>query len=215
MIYQRERFLTIFASRIKMTHDDRCNLYSILLNLFLVNLIIKFRMPIIKTLRGKIPQFGKDVFIAENAVIIGDVIVGDQCSVWYNVVIRGDVHSIRIGNQSNIQDGTVIHCTYKKASTQIGNRVTVGHSAVIHGCTLHDSVLVGMGAKILDLAVVESNVIVAAGSLVLEKSVLESGYLYAGVPAKKIKPLSPEQITGIQHYADQYIMYKEWYLEEE
>jgi len=172
-------------------------------------------MPIIKTLRGMSPQLGADCFIAENAVIIGDVVLGDRCSVWYNVVIRGDVHSIRIGNESNVQDGAIIHCTYQKAPTTIGNRVTIGHSAIVHGCTVQDSVLIGMGAKVLDLAVIESNVIVAAGSLVLEKSVLESGFLYAGVPAKKMKPLSEAQIQGIQFYASQYVMYREWYLAEE
>lgn len=171
--------------------------------------------PIIKTLNGISPKIGQNVFIAENAVIIGDVTLGDDASVWYNVVLRGDVHSIVVGQGSNIQDGAVVHCTYQKAKTTIGNFVTVGHSAIIHGCTIRDFVLVGMGAKVLDLAEVQSDVIIAAGSLVLEKTVLESGFLYAGVPAKKMKPLSEAQIQGIRFYASQYKMYSGWYREAE
>lgn len=172
-------------------------------------------MPIIKTLNGITPKIHDSVFIAENAVIIGEVIIEQESSVWYNVVIRGDVHSIRIGQQSNIQDGSIVHCTYQKASTQIGNYVTVGHGAIIHGCTLEDYVLIGMGAKVLDHAVVQPNSIVAAGSLVLERSIIESGFLYAGVPAKKIKPLSDKQIEGIRFYASQYKMYSGWYRDAE
>ncbi|MCS7085783.1 MAG: gamma carbonic anhydrase family protein, partial [Bacteroidia bacterium] len=143
--------------------------------------------PLIRSVRGFTPQIHPTVFLAETAVVIGDVVIGPESSVWYNVVIRGDVHSIRIGSRSNIQDGAVVHCTYQKAKTDIGNNVTVGHGAIVHGCTLHDFVLIGMGAKVLDHAVVESESVVAAGSVVLERTVVESGWLYAGVPAKKVK----------------------------
>lgn len=172
-------------------------------------------MAIVKSLRGKIPVIGSDCFLAENSVIVGDVVLGNRCSVWFNVVIRGDVNSIFIDDESNIQDNAVVHCTFDKSITEIGRNVTVGHSAIIHGCKIHDHVLVGMGAKILDNAVIESDVIVAANSVVLEKQKLESGYLYAGIPAKKIKPLSLQQIEGIRFYASQYIMYSGWYLDEE
>ncbi len=169
-------------------------------------------MPIIQAVRGIAPQIGKDVFIAENAVVVGDVVLGDQCSVWYNAVIRGDVHSIRIGAQTNIQDGAILHCTYQKASLTIGSRVNIGHAAIVHGCTVHDEVLIGMGAKILDHAVVPSHVIIAAGALVLENAQLESCYLYAGVPAKKIKPLTEEQIALLKRLPDNYIMYSGWFM---
>lgn len=171
-------------------------------------------MALIRSVRGFTPIIGEDVFLAENAVLIGDVVLGSGCSVWYNVVLRGDVHSIRIGSNTNIQDGAIVHCTYQKAHTAIGNNVTVGHGAIVHGCVIHDYVLVGMGAKILDLAVVQSDVIVAAGALVLEKSVLESGWLYAGVPAKPVKRLSEQQIEGIRKYANAYLMYKTWFTDE-
>ena len=171
-------------------------------------------MALVKTLRGVTPVIGKEVFLAETCVIIGDVVIGDYSSVWYNVVIRGDVHAIRIGAHSNIQDGAVVHCTYQKAATHIGNHVTVGHSAIVHGCTIHDYVLVGMGAKVLDNAVLQSDVIIAAGALVLENTVTESGWLYAGVPARKVKPLTPEHIEGIRKYAQAYDMYSQWYLAE-
>ncbi len=167
--------------------------------------------PLIRAVRGFVPQIHPSVFVAENAVVIGDVVIGPDSSVWYNVVIRGDVHSIRIGSRSNIQDGAVVHCTYQKAKTTIGDNVTVGHGAIVHGCTLHDFVLVGMGAKILDDAVVESESVVAAGSVVLERTVVESGWLYAGVPAKKVKRLTEEQILGLRKYADGYVMYSDWF----
>jgi carbonic anhydrase/acetyltransferase-like protein (isoleucine patch superfamily) len=172
-------------------------------------------MALLRSIRGFTPKIGKECFLAETAVLIGEVTLGDRVSIWYNTVVRGDVHSIVIGDDSNIQDGAVIHATYQKAKTVIGKNVTVGHSAIIHGCTLEDFCLVGMGAKVLDLAVVQSDVIVAAGALVLEKSVLESGWLYAGVPAKPVKRLSSEQITGIRKYADHYIMYSQWFRETE
>jgi carbonic anhydrase/acetyltransferase-like protein (isoleucine patch superfamily) len=171
--------------------------------------------PLIRPVRGIIPQIDPSVFIAENAVIIGDVVIGPQSSIWYNVVIRGDVHSIRIGARSNIQDGAIVHCTYQKAKTTIGDNVTVGHGAIVHGCTLQDFVLIGMGAKVLDHAVVETESVVAAGSVVLERTVVESGWLYAGVPAKKVKPLSPEQIAGLRKYADGYVMYSDWFRQGE
>ena len=149
-------------------------------------------MALIKSVRGFTPSWGEECFLAETATLIGDVMMGDQCSVWYNAVIRGDVNEIRIGNQVNIQDGAVIHCTYKKTGTYIGNRVSIGHLALVHGCTLEDNVLVGMGAIVMDNVVVPSNCLIAAGAVVLEKSILEAGYIYAGVPARKVKPLDPE-----------------------
>jgi len=172
-------------------------------------------MAFIRSVRGFMPQIAADVFLAETAVIIGDVVIGEGSSVWYNAVVRGDVHSIRIGKNTNIQDGAIIHCTYQKASTTIGNNVTIGHSAIIHGCTLHDFVLIGMGAKVLDHAVVPENTMVAAGGLVLERMVLESGFLYAGVPVKKIKALTDKQIEGLRTYANNYILYSQWFRENE
>src|SRR5882762_9713468 len=150
-------------------------------------------MPVILPVKDKSPAWGTDCFIAENATIVGDVVMGDNCSVWFNAVIRGDVHYIRIGNNTNIQDGAVIHATYLRAATTIGNNVSIGHNALVHGCKLHDNTLIGMGAIVMDNAVIEEFVIIAAGSVVLEKTVCESGYLYAGIPAKKIKPITNEQ----------------------
>lgn len=155
---------------------------------------------------------GEECFLAETATLIGDVMMGDQCSVWYNAVIRGDVNEIRIGNQVNIQDGAVIHCTYKKTGTYIGNRVSIGHLALVHGCTLEDNVLVGMGAIVMDNVVVPSNCLIAAGAVVLEKSILEAGYIYAGVPARKVKPLDPETAKFyITRTAANYVDYAEWF----
>lgn len=169
-------------------------------------------MALIKSVRGFTPSFGESAFLAENATIIGDVIAGDYCSVWYQAVVRGDVNSIRIGNKVNIQDGAVIHGTYERASTTIGNNVSIGHRALVHGCTLHDNVLVGMGAIIMDHAVVESNCLIGAGAVVLENSHLESGYIYAGVPAKKVKAISPEQFEDtIGRIANAYIKYAGWF----
>ncbi|MCI5080260.1 MAG: gamma carbonic anhydrase family protein [Saprospiraceae bacterium] len=171
-------------------------------------------MALIKSVRGFTPQFGDDCYLAENATIIGDTIMGDQCSVWFQAVVRGDVNSIRIGHKVNIQDGAIIHGTYERASTTIGNNVSIGHRALVHGCTLHDNVLVGMGAIIMDHAVVEENVLVAAGAVVLEKSVLESGHIYAGVPAKKVKAISPEQFKDtIGRISNAYIKYSGWFKE--
>lgn len=169
-------------------------------------------MGLIRPLNGKTPKIGKDCFIAETAVIIGDVEIGDHCSVWYNAVIRGDVHYIKIGNNTNIQDGAVIHATYQKSPTNIGNNVTIAHNATVHGCTLHDNVMIGINAVVLDDAVVESNSIVAAGSVVTKGTVVESGSVYAGVPAKKVKDISPELLEGeVKRIANAYEIYSGWY----
>jgi len=165
-------------------------------------------MALIKTVRGKTPKQGENCFFAENAVIVGEVEMGNDCSVWFHAIIRGDVNAIKMGNKVNVQDGAIIHCTYERASTMIGNNVSIGHRAIVHGCTLHDNVLVGMGAIIMDHAVVEENVLIAAGAVVLENSHLESGYIYAGVPAKKVKALSAEQFKdSVQRISDNYVMY--------
>ena len=165
-----------------------------------------------KKLNGKDPQFGKDCFIAENAVLVGDVIMGDECSIWYNAVLRGDVHYIKMGNKVNVQDGAVVHCTYQKSPTTIGNNVSIGHNAIIHGCTIHDNVLVGMGSIIMDDCIVESNSIIAAGAVVTKGTTVESGTIYAGTPAKKIKDISQELISGeINRIADNYVKYSGWY----
>lgn len=169
-------------------------------------------MALILPVKNISPRFGNNCFLAENATVVGDVVMGDDCSVWFNAVVRGDVNSITIGNKVNIQDNAVIHCTYQQAATSIGNEVSIGHTAIVHGCTLHDHVLVGMGAIVMDHAVVEENVLIAAGSVVLENSILESGFIYAGVPAKKIKPLSAEEFKNtISRIADNYVMYAEWF----
>jgi carbonic anhydrase/acetyltransferase-like protein (isoleucine patch superfamily) len=170
-------------------------------------------MPLILPVKNIMPTFGEDCFIAENATIVGDVVMGAKCSVWFNAVIRGDVHYIKIGNNTNIQDGAVIHCTYKYAPTNIGNNVSIGHNALVHGCTLHDNVLIGMGAIVMDHVVVDEFVIIAAGSVVLEKTICESGYLYAGTPAKKIKPLTEEQKEMLKNLPQNYIMYSGWFKE--
>jgi carbonic anhydrase/acetyltransferase-like protein (isoleucine patch superfamily) len=167
---------------------------------------------LIRALNGHTPKFGKDCFLAENSVIVGDVVMGDQCSIWYNAVIRGDVHFIRMGNKVNIQDGAVVHCTYQKSPTTIGNNVSVGHNAIVHGCTIHDTVLVGMGAIVMDDCVVESNSIIAAGAVVTEGTRVEAGTIYAGVPARKLKDISQELISGeIERIANSYIKYASWY----
>jgi len=171
-------------------------------------------MPLILPVKDKSPVWGSECFIAENATIVGDVVMGDNCSVWFNAVIRGDVHYIKIGNNTNIQDGAVIHCSYQYAPTNIGNNVSIGHNALVHGCTLHDNVLIGMGAIVMDHAVVEPFVIIAAGSVVLEKTICESGYLYAGTPAKKIKPITDAQREMLTRLPNNYIMYSGWFKEE-
>lgn len=161
---------------------------------------------------GKHPQFGENCFVAPNATIVGDVVMGNECSVWFNAVVRGDVHYIKIGNKVNIQDGAVIHCTYQKNPTEIGNNVSIGHNALVHGCTLHDNVLIGMGSIVMDRCVVHSNSIIAAGAVLLEGTVVEAGSIYAGVPAKKVKDISKELISGeIDRIANNYIKYASWF----
>ncbi|HEX5112272.1 MAG TPA: gamma carbonic anhydrase family protein [Saprospiraceae bacterium] len=169
-------------------------------------------MPTIRPLNNIMPSFGRDCFLADTAVIVGDVVMGDQCSVWWNAVIRGDVNAIRIGHRVNIQDGAVLHCTFEKSQTIIGNDVSIGHNAIVHGCTIEDEVLIGMGAIVMDLAVVQKHVIVAAGAVVLENSVLESGWIYAGTPAKKLKELDEENLQFfITRTAENYIKYSNWF----
>lgn len=167
---------------------------------------------LIKKLNGKMPQFGKDCFIAETAVIIGDVTLGNQCSIWYNAVIRGDVHYIKIGNKVNIQDGACIHATYQKSATNIGNNVSIGHHAIVHGCTIQDNVLIGMGAIVMDDCIIESNSIIAAGAVVTKGTHVKTGSIYAGTPAKKLKNINPELLSGeVNRIADAYIKYASWY----
>ena len=169
-------------------------------------------MALIKSVNGKSPQIGEDVYLAENATVVGDVVMGIQCSVWFNAVIRGDVHYIRIGNKVNIQDGAVIHCTYQKYPTEIGDNVSIGHNALVHGCEVMNNVLIGMGAIVMDGVRVHSNSIIAAGAVVLEGTIVESGCIYAGVPAKKVKELSQEQTAVlIEGIADNYVMYSSWF----
>ena len=169
-------------------------------------------MPVILPVKGIQPELGKDCFIAPNATIVGDVIMGDSCSVWFNAVVRGDVNSIRIGNKVNIQDGAVIHCTYEKTKTIIGDNVSIGHNAIVHGCTVEDNVLIGMGAIVMDNAHIGSNTIIAAGAVVLEGTKVEPGTIYAGVPAKKVKDISMELVSGeINRIANNYIMYASWF----
>jgi len=167
---------------------------------------------VIKAVNGKSPSIPEDCFVAENATILGDVTFGKLCSVWYNAVIRGDVHYIKIGDKVNIQDGAVIHCTYQKHPTEIGNNVSIGHNAIVHGCTLEDNVLIGMGAIVMDHAIIKTNAIIAAGSVVLENTVVESGCIYAGVPAKKVKEVSPEHFKDLnERIANNYVMYSGWF----
>ncbi len=169
---------------------------------------------IIKTVRGKTPIFGANCFIAENACVLGDVVMGDECSIWYNAVLRGDVHFIKIGNRVNVQDGAVVHCTYKKSPTTIGDNVSIGHNAIVHGCTIKDNVLVGMGSIIMDDCVIESNSIIAAGAVVTKGTHVASGTVYAGMPAKKIKDISPELSAGeIDRIAANYLKYASWFKE--
>lgn len=169
-------------------------------------------MALIKAVNGILPVFGKDCFLADNATVTGDVVMGDGCSVWFNAVVRGDVHYIRIGNNVNVQDGAIIHCTYQKAPVNIGNNVSIAHQAVVHGCTIHDNVLVGMGAIIMDGAVINSNSIIAAGAVVLEGTVVESGSVWAGVPAKKVKDIDEKLLHGqVNRISANYGRYASWY----
>lgn len=171
-------------------------------------------MSVILSIQDKHPQFGNNCFIAPNATVVGNVIMGDDCSVWFNTVIRGDVNFIKIGNKVNVQDGACIHCTYQKHGTTIGNNVSIGHHAIVHGCTVHDNVLIGMAAIVMDNVVIDSNTIIAAGALILENTICEAGSIYAGVPAIKIKSISQELISGeIDRIANNYIKYAGWYEE--
>jgi carbonic anhydrase/acetyltransferase-like protein (isoleucine patch superfamily) len=169
-------------------------------------------MAVILPVKGVLPTMGNNCFVAPNATIVGDVVMGDDCSVWFNAVIRGDVNSIRLGNKVNVQDGAVIHCTYQKTTTVVGNNVSIGHNAIVHGCTIDDNVLVGMGAIVMDNVKIGSNVIIAAGAVVLEGTVIEPGCIFGGIPAKKIKDISQELISGeINRIADNYLMYSSWF----
>jgi carbonic anhydrase/acetyltransferase-like protein (isoleucine patch superfamily) len=168
-------------------------------------------MAVILPVKGKTPDWGGNCFIAPNATIVGEVTMGNNCSVWFNAVIRGDVNAITIGNDTNIQDGAVIHATYLKASTAIGNRVSVGHNAIVHGCVVKDHVLIGMGAIVMDHAVIEEYCIIAAGAVVLENTICESGFIYAGTPAKKLKPITEQQRALLNKLPDNYVMYSDWF----
>lgn len=170
---------------------------------------------IIKAVNGKFPEIPKDCYVAENATIVGDVTLGENCSVWFNAVIRGDVNKITIGNKVNIQDGAVIHCTYQKHATIIGNNVSIGHNAIVHGCIIEDNVLIGMGAIVMDNCVVQSNSIIAAGAVVTQNTIVESGVIYAGVPARKVKEINASDFAGeIDRIATNYVMYSSWFKEE-
>lgn len=169
-------------------------------------------MALILPCNGKSPVFGENIYLAENATVVGDVVTGDDCSIWFQAVVRGDVHYIRMGNKVNIQDGAVIHCTYRQSPVNIGNNVSVGHRAIVHGCTVMDNVLVGMGAILMDNVIVQSNTLIAAGAVVLENTICESGYIYAGVPAGKVKKISEEVFQhNIARIADNYIKYASWF----
>jgi len=168
-------------------------------------------MALIKAVRGIAPKFGENCFLADNATVVGEVVMGDNCTVWFNAVVRGDVHSITIGDNTNIQDGAVIHCTYQKAKTVIGNNVSVAHNAIVHGCTIGDNVLVGMGAIVMDNAVIGENSVIAAGAVVLAGTVVEPGSIYAGMPAKKVKAITDEMKEVILRTARNYPMYAEWF----
>lgn len=168
---------------------------------------------IVRSVRGFTPQFGRNCFLADNAVVVGEVILGNNCTVWFNAVVRGDVHSITVGDNTNIQDGVVIHCTYQKAKTVIGNNVSIAHHAIVHGCTIHDNVLIGMGAIVMDDAVVGENSVIAAGAVVLAGTIVEPGSIYAGMPAKKVKDIGNDMKEVIQRTARNYPMYAAWFTE--
>lgn len=169
-------------------------------------------MPIIKPVNGKQPQIPEDCYVSENATILGEVTMGNACSVWFNAVIRGDVHYIKMGNKVNVQDGAIIHATYQKSPTNIGNNVSIGHNAIVHGCTVHDNVLIGMGSIVMDDCIVESNSIIAAGAVVTKNTIVESGTIYAGIPAKKVKDISKELISDqIDRIANNYVEYASWF----
>ena len=170
---------------------------------------------LIKAVNGKSPSIPEDCYVAENATIVGDVTFGKSCSVWFNAVIRGDVNFITIGNKVNIQDGAVVHCTYQKHPTIIGNNVSIGHNAIVHGCIIHDTVLLGMGAIVMDNCIIESNSIVAAGAVITQNTVVPSGTIWAGVPAKKVKDIDQSDFAGeIERISNNYIMYSSWFKED-
>ncbi|HEY1040974.1 MAG TPA: gamma carbonic anhydrase family protein [Bacteroidia bacterium] len=169
-------------------------------------------MALIKPVKGISPKMGENCFLAENCTVVGDVVMGNDCSIWFNAVVRGDVNSIRMGNKVNIQDGAVVHCTYEKTKVHLGNNVSVGHNAIIHGCTVHDDVLIGMGAIVMDNCEIGSNSIIAAGAVLLEGTKVPPGSVYAGVPAKKVKDINPELQNGeINRIANNYLMYSSWF----
>ncbi len=172
-------------------------------------------MALIMDLNGKSPVLGEACWLAPNATVVGDVVMGKNCTVWFNAVIRGDVHEIRIGNNTNIQDGAVIHCTYQKAGTYIGSEVSIAHNAIVHGCTIHDRVLVGMGAIVMDGAVVHSGAVIAAGAVVLANTIVEADSIYAGMPARKIKDTGKEMDEVISRTARNYPMYADWFKKED
>ncbi len=173
-------------------------------------------MALVKTVKGLSPKFGDNCYLADNATVIGEVEMGDDCSVWFQAVVRGDVHYIKMGNKVNVQDGAIVHCTYQKAPVNIGNNVSIGHRAIVHGCTIQDNVLIGMGAIVMDHAVVEEGCLIAAGAIVLENTICEAGYIYAGVPAKKVKKIGVETFSGtVKRIADSYSMYAGWFQEED
>jgi len=169
-------------------------------------------MPVIKPVRGIYPQIPEDCFVAENATIVGEVTMGNHCSIWFNAVVRGDVHFIKMGDKVNVQDGAIIHATYQKSPTTIGNNVSIGHNAIVHGCTVEDDVLIGMGSIIMDDCVIGSHSIIAAGAVVTANTIVESGSIYAGVPARKVKDISAELISGeINRIANNYVKYSSWF----
>lgn len=172
-------------------------------------------MALIMKVKGIKPEFGENCWLAPNATVVGDVVMGKNCTVWFNAVVRGDVHEIRIGDETNIQDGAIIHCTYQKSPTHIGSQVSIAHNACVHGCTIHDRVLIGMGAIIMDGAVIHSGAVIAAGAVVLANTVVEANSIYAGMPAKKVKDTGPEMEAAILRTAKNYPMYAAWFREEE
>ncbi|MHA7129153.1 gamma carbonic anhydrase family protein [Algoriphagus namhaensis] len=172
-------------------------------------------MALIMEVNGIYPEISETCWLAPNATVVGDVRMGNKCTVWFNAVLRGDVHEIRIGDETNIQDGAIIHCTYQKAATYIGNRVSIAHQAVVHGCTIHDDVLIGMGAIVMDGAVIHSGSVIAAGAVVLANTVVEPGSIYAGMPAKRVKDIGEEMKAVIQRTAKNYPIYAGWYKNED
>jgi len=211
--YVLQKQLTVRHGPNVITHsyiyDDR---FFLLATYFFVPTIYLATMPVILPVHGILPSFGNNCFIAPNATVVGDVVIGDECSIWFNAVLRGDVNAIRIGNKVNIQDGVIIHCTYEKTRATVGNNVSIGHLAIVHGCTVQDNVLIGMGAIVMDNAEIGSHSIIAAGAVVLEGTIVEPGSIYAGVPAKKVKNISPELIDGeIIRIANNYVKYSSWF----